>query len=212
MNELRTGGLAAGMVALCLAAGADQPPSGQKKNDQTPDKKDPQQAVEPRSSPGAGQKFLEQFAGDWDVEKKFFPRGGGEPSLSKGSVKQDMIHGGRFLRSEFTFDSPAGKSTGTGLIGFEPEAGFFTSTWIDSRQTRMSFRKSKEKLDGERIVLFGTGLGGEETRKSKTVTTLEEKGTKIVHKQFSIADDGTERPVMQLTLTKKAAAGTATAK
>ena len=43
-----------------------------------------------------------------------------------------------------------------------------------------------------------------ETRKSKTVTTLEDKGNKIVHKQFSIAADGAERPVMQLELTKKA--------
>src|SRR5262249_42322003 len=144
-----------------------------------------------------------------DVEKKFFPRGGGEPSLSKGTCKQEMIHGGRFLRSEFTFESTDGaKSTGTGLIGFEPDTGFFTSTWIDSRQTRMSFRKSKEKCAGDTIVLYGMGLGGEETRKSKTVTTLEENGTKIVHKQVSLADDGTERPVMQLTLTKKPATGT----
>src|SRR5262245_9819824 len=104
MNELRTGSLVAGMAALCLAAGAGQPPTGQKRVDQPPGKQDPQQAIEPRSGPGAGQAFLARFAGEWDVEKKFFPRGGGEPSVSKGSCKQEMIHGGRFLRSEFTFE------------------------------------------------------------------------------------------------------------
>src|SRR5262245_17331214 len=104
MNELRTGGLAAGMAALCLAVGSAQPPAGQKKNEQPPGKQDPQQAIEPRGGPGAGQAFLARFAGDWEVEKKFFPRGG-EPSVSKGTCKQEMVHGGRFLRSEFTFES-----------------------------------------------------------------------------------------------------------
>jgi hypothetical protein len=200
------------MIALAVAAGAG-PPSGGQNAAAPPPKPDPQQVVEPKSAPGAGQKFLEQFAGDWDVEKKFFPRGGGEPSVSKGTCKQEIIHAGHFLRSEFVFETPGGgTSTGTGLIGFEPDTGLFTSTWIDSRQTRMSFRKSKEKFAGDKIVLYGTGLGGEETRPSKTTTTLEEKGTRIVHKQVSVAADGTERPVMQLTMTKKGAAGTAVAK
>jgi Protein of unknown function (DUF1579) len=204
MNEMRKGGLAAGLVALAVAAGSGVPSGGQNTAAQPPAKQDPQQAVEPRGAPGAGQKFLEQFAGDWDVEKKFFPRGGGEPSVSTGTCKQEMIHAGHFLRSEFVFEAPGGgMSTGTGLIGFEPDTGLFTSTWIDSRQTRMSFRKSKEKFAGDKIVLYGMGLGNETTRPSKTYTTLEDKGAKIVHRQVSVAEDGTERPVMQLTMTKK---------
>jgi hypothetical protein len=196
----------AGLLAATLAFGQTPP----KKADPPADpKKDPQQAIEPRSGPGAGQKFLEQFVGEWEVEKKFFPRGGGEPGVSKGTCKQEMIHGGRFLRSEFVFDGPTGKSTGTGVIGFEPDSGLFTSTWIDSRQTRMSFRKSKEKFGGEKIELFGQALGGEpEARKSKTVTTLEDKGAKIVHKQFSIPTDGAaERQVMELVMTRKPTTG-----
>src|SRR5262245_476353 len=113
---------AVGLIALSLSVGAGQPPAGQKK-DQPPAKQDPQQAIEPKSDPGAGQKFLAQFAGDWDVEKKFFPRGGGEPNVSKGTCKQELIHAGHFLRSEFTFEAANGKSTGTGLIGFEPDTG-----------------------------------------------------------------------------------------
>ncbi|QEL14492.1 DUF1579 family protein [Limnoglobus roseus] len=200
MRQWRAITVMACFFALAILAGAQQPPPG-KKDDA---KKDPQQAFEPRSGPGAGQKFLEKFVGDWAVEKKFFPRDGGQPSVSKGTCKQEMIHAGRFLRSEFTFEGTAGKSTGTGVIGFEPDTALFTSSWIDSRQTRMSFRKSKEKFTGEKIELFGSGLGAEpEMRKSKTITTLEDDGKKIVHKQFSIAADGTERQVMELAMTKK---------
>ncbi len=169
------------------------------------DKKDPLQSFEPKSKPGAGQKFLEKFVGDWDVVKTFHLRAG-EPTKSMGECKQTMVQDGRFLQSEFTFTTDAGKTTGTGLIGFEPDSGKFTSVWIDSRQTRMSFRQSDEKFDGQKIVLVGKALGEgpkEGGRKSQTTTTLEDDGKKIVHRQVSIEADGTERLVMQLVMTRK---------
>src|SRR5690349_12722158 len=116
-------------VLVCLLAAADDAP---------PRPKDPQSSYEPRSGPGAGQKFLEKFAGDWDVVKTFYPRSGGEPARATGECRQKMIHGGRFLESEFVFEQKGAKTNGLGLIGFEPESGKFTSVWTDSRQTRMS--------------------------------------------------------------------------
>src|SRR5262245_1092325 len=95
---------------------------------------DAQSSYEPRSAPGAGQKFLERLAGDWDVVKTFYPRSG-EPARSTGTCKQTMIHEGRFLESQFTFDGASGKTVGLGLIGFEPETGVFTSVWTDPRST-----------------------------------------------------------------------------
>ena len=165
--------------------------------------KDAQSAYEPRSEPGAGQKFLERFVGDWNVEKTFYPRGQGEPSRTAGTCRQALIHDGRFLQSEFVFTTGTTKSTGLGIIGFEPGTARFTSVWTDSRQTRMSFRQSQDKFDGEQIVLFGQSLGSEnDNRRSKTVTRLEDRGNKIVHRQYSF-DKGQERLVMELKLTRK---------
>jgi hypothetical protein len=174
----------------------------QEKKDPPPDKKDPQSTVEPKSAPGAGQKVLDKFVGDWDVVKTFHPRQG-EPAVTKGECRQAMVQGGRFLQSDFTFDGPNGKTTGTGLIGFEPETGKFTSVWIDSRQTRMSFRQGEERFDGEQIVLHAKELGGAEGRKSRTVTRLEDGGKKIVHRQYGTGADGKDRLVMELVLTRK---------
>lgn len=186
---------AAGVFALCLTATA-QPPA---------EKKDPQNSFEPRSKPGAGQEFLKKFVGDWDVVKTFHPRNG-DPVSQKGECVQAMTHEGRFLRSEFTFRGGAGVTTGTGLIGFESDSGWFTSVWTDARATRMSFRRSKDKFDGSAIVLYGTQLegGDKEARKSKTATRLEDNGTVIVHKQYGYAADGTERVVMELRMSRKA--------
>ena len=103
--------------------------------------------------PGAGQKYLEKFAGDWEVSKVFYPRTG-DPVRTSGQCRQTMIQGGKFLQSDFAFGQGERKSTGLGIIGFEPETSRFTSFWVDSRQTRMSARQSREPFDGEKIVLY----------------------------------------------------------
>lgn len=169
--------------------------------------KDPQSAVEPRSNPGAGQKFLEKFVGVWDVVKTFHPRVG-EPVVTKGECRQTMIHGGRFLQSDFIFQSERGKSTGLGIIGFEAESGVFTSFWTDSRSTRMSIRQSEDKYNGKEIVLYSKSLDkeGKQTRRSRTVTHLEDGGAVIVHRQYNPMPDGQEKLLMELVLKRKVTA------
>jgi hypothetical protein len=176
-------------------AGAAEPPQ---------EKKDPQSAYEPRSKPGAGQKFLEKFVGDWEVAKTFYPQAG-DPARATGECKQAMINDGRFLRSEFVFQQGDNKTTGLGLIGYEPDTGLFTSVWTDSRQTRMSLRQSQDKFNGEEIVLFSKSLsdGDKDGRRSRTVTRLEDDGRKIVHRQYTAGKDAKERLVMELVMTRK---------
>jgi hypothetical protein len=164
---------------------------------------DPQSAWEPKTNPGAGQKFLEKLVGDWEVAKSFYPAKG-DPIRGKGTCRQHMIHGGRFLESDFVFEGKDGNTTGLGLIGFEPENGRFTSVWTDSRQTRMSMRHSKEPFDGSKIVLYSASLeepagGG---RASRTVTVLEDGGKRLVHKQYAISPDAPERLMMELVMTR----------
>jgi hypothetical protein len=184
------------VIALLVWVGfAGRPFAGQKD-------KDPQSAVEPRSQPGAGQKFLEKFVGEWDVVKLFFAPSGAA-LRTEGTCRQSMIHGGRFLQSDFTFGQGAKQSTGTGLIGFEPQTGRFTSVWVDSRQTKMSMRQSKDAFDGKEIVLHAKALGGDgKERQSRTVTRLEGDGRRIVHRQYNATADGKERLLMELVLTR----------
>lgn len=194
------------VVALMLLVSVCQLstyPAAQEKNPSAKPK-DPQSEYEPRSKPGEGQTFLQKFVGVWDVAKTFYPRSG-EPARQQGECRQTMIHGGRFLQSDFTFRRGDEKTTGTGLIGFDPASGRFTSVWIDSRSTRMSFRQGQEKFDGKQIVLYGRSLGEQEKggRISRTVTRLEDNGRRIIHRQYTAGEDGKERLVMELDLKKK---------
>lgn len=189
-------------IVVCLFVAADDPANA-RKDAQT--KKDAQSTFEPRSGPGAGQKFLERFAGDWEVAKTFFPRTG-EPVRTIGECRQMMIHEGRFLQSDFVFKQPGTtKSTGMGIIGFETETGLFTSFWTDSRRTRMSLRQSREPFDGKQIILFSRSLDAQvkESRPTRTVSRLEDNDRKLIHRQYAVSPDGEERLMMELVMTRK---------
>jgi hypothetical protein len=169
--------------------------------------KDAHSTFEPRSNPGAGQKLLERFAGDWRVTKTFYPQTG-EPIRAEGRCRQSMIHEGRFLQSEFVFQQGGKKTTGLGITGYEPESGRFTSFWTDSRQTRMSVRRSHDPFEGKQIVLYSRSLDGDgkEARRSKTVSRLEDGGRKLVHRQYALGPGGEERLVMELVMIKESGA------
>jgi hypothetical protein len=159
---------------------------------------------EPPNAPGAGQRLLAQFAGDWDVVKTFFPKNG-KPIVSKGACKQYMIQDGKFLQSDFTFFTPDGtKSTGTGISGFDSKTNRFTTVWYDSRQTTMSIRQSDGTFDGKNIVLWSTPLDTEHSG-SKTVARahLEEGGRLLLHRHFLIDAKGEERMIIELRMTRK---------
>ncbi len=197
------------LSALALALAVGPAPVRARAPRQEP-RKDAQASFEPRSGPGAGQKYLESFVGEWDVIKVFHPRSG-EPARATGTCRQTMIHDGRFLQSEFVFEQGGRKSTGLGLIGFEPASGRFTSVWTDSRRTQMSFRRSREAFDGKQIVLFSGSLDeegrgqGQGPPPSRTVSRIEDDGRKIVHRQYNAGSDGKERLMMELIMTRKRA-------
>jgi hypothetical protein len=181
----------AAAVCLLVAAGSAE---GQR---------DPQSKFEPRSSPGAGQTFLEKFAGDWSVTKISYPRTG-EPSRVEGRCRQAMIHDGRFLQSDFVFEERGKKTTGLGIVGFEAESGRFTSFWTDSRQTKMSVRQSQDRFDGMQIVLYSRSLDTDkkEARRSKTISKLEDGGRKLIHRQYALGQADEERLMMELIMTR----------
>jgi hypothetical protein len=159
---------------------------------------------EPPNAPGAGQKLLAQFAGDWDVVKTFFPANG-KPVESKGTCKQYMIQEGKFLQSDFVFFNADGsKTTGTGISGFDSKTNRFTTIWFDSHQTVFSIRQSDGTFDGKNIVLWTTALDTEHPgRKTVARAHLEEDGKVLLHRHYLINDQGEERLMIEFRLTRK---------
>jgi hypothetical protein len=159
---------------------------------------------EPPNAPGAGQKLLAKFAGDWDVVDTFYPAHG-KPIVRKGTCKQYMIQDGKFLQSDFTFFNADGtKSTGTGISGFDPKTNRFTTVWYDSRRTEMSIRQSDGTFDGKNIVLYSTALDTESPgRKTVARAHLEDSGRLLLYRHFLIDGQGKERMMFELRMTRK---------
>ncbi|MGC2581980.1 MAG: DUF1579 family protein [Acidobacteriaceae bacterium] len=159
---------------------------------------------EPPNAPGAGQKLLAQFVGNWDVVKTFYPKSGA-PRVSKGECHQYMVQDGKFLESDFTFFNPDGtKGTGTGISGFDSKTNRFTTVWFDSRQTTMSIRQSDGTFDGKNIVLWATALDPDDPgRKTVARAHLEDNGRVLLHRHYLIDDKGNERLMIELRLTRK---------
>ncbi len=159
---------------------------------------------EPPNAPGAGQKLLAQFAGDWDVVNTFFPMRR-KPIVTKGTCKQYMVKDGKFLESDFTFVKADGtKWTGTGISGFDPKTNRFTTVWYDSRRTEMSIRQSDGTFDGKTIVLWSTPLDMERPgRKTVARAHLEENGRLLLYRHFLIDGKGKERMMFEMQMTRK---------
>lgn len=170
-------------------------------------KAEPQAAYEPRGKPGAGQALLSQFAGDWDVVKTFYPAKG-DPVQTKGECHQRMVQDGRFLETNFTFfERDGGKSTGTGISGFETKTNKFTTVWYDSHQTSMSLRQSDGTFDGKEIVLYATSLDPDKPgRHTVARAHLEDNGNVLLHRHFLIEDNGKERLMIEFRMTRRPAA------
>lgn len=176
---------------------------------QDPKPADPQAAVEPRGGPGAGQKLLARMVGDWDVAKSFFPPQGGDAVRASGTCRQTMIHGGRFLQSEFTFGQGESAITGLGLIGYDEKTDVFTSVWTDSRSPRVSIRRGDPPFDGRQITLRSRSLDDPSpaapARRTRTVTRLLDDDRRILHQQFLVTPGAEDRLMMELVLTRRAA-------
>lgn len=188
-------------ITMARAFAKEQPPADGGKG-QPP--KDAQSTFEPKTGPGAGQKLMEQYVGEWDVIKTISPPGR-DPVRTEGTCRQTMMHGGKFLRSEFVFKEKDGSETnGLGILGYDSATDLFNSVWTDSRSTRISLRQSQGKFDGVRIMLYSKVLeGNPEGRKSRTIAQLEEGGRKLIHRQYNPGPDGKEFVIMELMLTRK---------
>jgi hypothetical protein len=125
--------------------------------------------------------------------------------VTKGTVKQFMVQGGKFLESDFTFFDPDGsKSTGVGIIGFDAKTNRFTSFWYDSTKTSFSIRQSDGTFDGTNIVLWATSLDPDRPgRKTYARAHLEEDGHLLIHRHYAIDDQGKERLVLEWRMTRK---------
>jgi hypothetical protein len=85
--------------------------------------------------PGDEHKLLEKMAGTWYMAITIWMEPGSEPLTQKGTTKNKMILGGRFLLTESTSGEGFMSGQSLGIMGFDRRFGHYTSVGYDTYGT-----------------------------------------------------------------------------
>ena len=108
------------------------------------------------AQPGEGHRFLERLAGKWDARVKFWMQPGASPIESTGSTVNELMMGGRFLKSEYTAEFMGSPFQGMALDGFDNQKQKYVGLWIDTMGTMMLVFEGSCDDDGKvRTMLAG---------------------------------------------------------
>ncbi|GAB4194182.1 MAG: hypothetical protein Tsb002_25440 [Wenzhouxiangellaceae bacterium] len=83
---------------------------------------------------------LAPFVGVFDAEVRFF-MGAGDPVISTGAMRNELVLGGRFVQQQFQGDPPPGAGpeitpfAGVGLLGYNTVDKRYEAAWADNAST-----------------------------------------------------------------------------
>jgi len=124
------------MSVLALAAIGMLPASGTSQEKLSPEEKARRAAAYAETTkPGPEHKQLEALVGTWDKEVRVWPSPGANPMTFKGTSKNQMVLGGRFLRSEGVSGEGSVMIETLNIIGFDRRYKQFTSVGYDTLGT-----------------------------------------------------------------------------
>jgi hypothetical protein len=149
--------------------------------------------------------MLNKLAGHWTVQVRMYPEPGGEPIDSRGAVRNEVILGGRALKSEFKGDFMGQPFAGMGLEGYDLDKGQHFGIWMDSTTTGASFESGGEcNHEGQDVVtIYGEAKHPQtgEPLKKKTILTLRST-VRYTYEEWHTPQDGEETLAMQVIYSK----------
>jgi len=158
-------------------------------------------------TPGKPHELFKKLAGEWDVEVTATPpMPGAQPQKSKGTMKSELIFGGRYLKSDFDGMMGNESSKGLQINGYDLFKNVYSTFWIDSWST--SFLILTGRLDASGKVLTQTGQSpnamtdGKTMDRIRAVTTLLDEG-KYKFELFMTMGTGPEMKTLELIYTRK---------
>ena len=157
-------------------------------------------------TPGKNHEFLKKYVGEFDVEMKSWSKPGTEPMISKGTMKNELIFDGRYVKCTFDSMMMGMNYMGLEIIGYDLYQDKYVTFWIDGWST--SFALTTGTLDASGTVLTESGAypdpmtAGKTVQKVKNVTTfLPAGGYKF--EMFMIMPDGKEVKGMEIVTKRK---------
>jgi hypothetical protein len=157
------------------------------------------------AKPGVQHEWMAKLAGEWTTEMKMFDPAMGE-SGGKGTMKVEMVMGGRFQHSFYKGEFMGAPFEGSGLMGYDNVTKKYQSTWADNMSTMMMMSTGDYNKDTQELTM---------TSEFTDPTTMKKIASREVSKfidnnrwtmSFFHTKEGKEEKVMEINYTRKGAA------
>lgn len=156
------------------------------------------------SKPSPEHQVLAKMAGTWEAET-MLTMGVGGTMTSHGVETNELVCGGKWLRTDFHSDNMMGMPfEGHGFIGWDAKAKQYVGVWIDSMNESMT-QMTGEMKDGKLVMSYEMTMMGS-TNKVRDEQTID-GADKRTFVQYYVGDDGSLTEGMRIEYKRKSAGG-----
>lgn len=107
-------------------------------------------------TPGPMHEMMAKSVGDWKTINRYWMDPSGDPMVTEGTAKSEMIMGGRYQTTKTSGTVMGMPMEGMSLIGYDNATGEFTEIWIDNLGTGTSVAKGTYDENTNSINMDGT--------------------------------------------------------
>lgn len=134
------------------------------------------------STPSTMHKMLEQYNGVFNATTTMWMMPGAEPTVSSGTVTNDMAHGDRYQKSMYSASMQGMPFSGESTTAYDNMKKIFINTWIDNMGTGMIYSEGKWNADKKTVTYLGNmsePMSGQDLKVRQVVTYIDSDNYKM---------------------------------
>jgi len=171
----------------------------------SPEQQKEMEAMMKAGTPGAQHKQIaDQFAGTWDCVVSMWMEGNPQPMTSNGTMKSEMVYGGRYLHMGFKGDFMGQPFEGGGVMGYDNVTKKFFGSWMDNQSTGMMVSNGTWDAESKKYN-FTSEMPDPMTGKlvkCREVLTIADNNHHT-HEMYAPDKSGKEMKLMEIKYTRK---------
>ncbi len=154
-------------------------------------------------TPGKYHEMMAKSVGEWKTVTKWWMDPSAEPMVSEGTAVNEMIMGGRYLKSTHSGTMMGQPFEGIMIEGYDNTKKEFVSTWIDNMGTGIMFSTGKYDEPSQSVTFEGSmvdPMTGSDVKYKQTVKIIDQN--KHMMEMYDVSK-GTEIKMMEIEFTRK---------
>lgn len=154
-------------------------------------------------TPAAMHEMLAKTVGEWTYVSKWWNDPSAQPTVSEGKAVNEMILGGRYLKSTSYSDVMGMPMEGINILAYDKAVNEFFSFWIDNMGTGMTMARGKYDEKTKVCDMKGTmvdPITGKEIEYRQTMKFIDDDNQLM---EMFMNYDGKEFKNMEIVSTRK---------